>query len=276
MIPQFFYMDLNSDIIKANPNLDLYVDCTGTTVQKEDFTYHQPAGITDYHMLFLCSGELELKIEKRSYMIKSGQLIIISPNTPYFYASTNRSRPEYIWVNFTGYKVSQLLDSAHLPVNQPYSITYPDRIYDAFESFFDEFRYRPELYKVAVPYKFVRILVLFGRAKEDIPRKETGSFLNHALLYINVHYPKNITTELLAKEENMSCAHFRRLFRKKTGMTPTQYITLLRLKHAERMLAETKLNVKEIAHKVGFSDQLYFSKVFSKHFGVSPSEFRNR
>lgn len=276
MVPQFFYMDLNSDAIKANANLELYVDSTGTSVQKEDFTYHQPAGIPDYHMLFLCSGELEVKVEDSSYMMNSKQLIIIPPNTPYFYANANNSRPEYIWVNFTGYKVNQTLESAHLPVKKPCSITYPDRIFDAFESFFDEFRYRPELYKLAIPYKFVRIIVLFGRARESLKREETGSFLNHALLYINIHYPENITTELLAKEENMSCAHFRRLFRKKTGMTPTQYITLLRLKHAERMLLETKLNVKEISQKIGFSDQLYFSKVFSKHFGVSPSEFRNR
>jgi len=59
-----------------------------------------------------------------------------------------------------------------------------------------------------------------------------------------------------------------------TGITTMNYIRILRLELAQKMLEETPESISNISLKCGFSDTHYFSNCFKKHFGISPSEFR--
>ncbi len=274
MIQQAYFMDLSGSDNKCITDQELYVNSTGSSVFEGDFEGGHRLGRKDYHLLYLYSGELNIKYGKKHGILKCGQLIIFPPDTPFFYANSKNARTEYMWINFTGSKAENLIHSVGVPMNIPYTVTVPQYIFEGFETFFTEFRFRPELHEVAIPYKLVHLMVLFGRSKKGQIRSKKSGPLTDTLIYIGENYTKDIATEDLAAMEHLSCAHFRRLFKEKTGMTPTQYITAMRLKYAEQMLLETELSIKEIAKSVGFSDQLYFSKVFSNHFGSSPTEFR--
>jgi len=65
-----------------------------------------------------------------------------------------------------------------------------------------------------------------------------------------------------------------KLFHAELGQTPAEYIQYVRMKHAVMLLNQTEFPIHEIARRVGYSDALYFSKVFSRNYGVSPSRFR--
>ena len=73
--------------------------------------------------------------------------------------------------------------------------------------------------------------------------------------------------------------YLRKLFKKEVGVTPLEYMTGLRMKKAEGMLSSAwsrDYSVAEVAEMCGYSDPLYFSRVFNKHFGCSPSAFAKR
>ena len=74
----------------------------------------------------------------------------------------------------------------------------------------------------------------------------------------------------------MSVSWFIRNFKEYTGSTPTQYILSLRISNAQTLLDSTNYNITEIAEIVGYDNLLYFSRLFRKQSGMSPSEFRNR
>ena len=274
MIQQAYFMDLSGSDNKCITDQYLYVNSTGTSVFEEDFEGGHRFGRKDFHLLYLYSGELNMKYGKKSTVLKCGEIIILPPDTPFSYSNTKKTKTEFMWINFTGSKAESLIRSVNLPINKPYTVTLPQYIFEGFETFFTEFRFRPRLHEVAIAYKLVHLMVLFSRSEQGRVRSKKSGPLTDTLIYIGENYTQDIATEDLAAMEHLSCAHFRRLFKKKTGMTPTQYITSLRLKYAEQMLLETELSIKEIAKNVGFSDQLYFSKVFSNHFGMSPTEFR--
>jgi len=82
------------------------------------------------------------------------------------------------------------------------------------------------------------------------------------------------STDELANAAGLSRAYFARLFKQHTGQSIREYLTQQRLSHARQMLVEGMLNVSQVAYAVGYDDPFYFSRQFTKAFGVSPSRFR--
>lgn len=98
--------------------------------------------------------------------------------------------------------------------------------------------------------------------------------LKDVLSYIRKNIDKNITLEELAEVSGMSPRYFCRVFRNMTGRTPIDYVNYYRVETASQMLITTGESVTEIALNCGFNDMSYFSKMFKKLKGISPSKFR--
>ena len=80
--------------------------------------------------------------------------------------------------------------------------------------------------------------------------------------------------EMICRQFSMSPAYFSTMFRKETGITCVAYLTDVRLNKAVELLNQTNDKTYMIAQKVGYQEQNYFSYVFKKKFGVSPTKFR--
>ncbi len=74
----------------------------------------------------------------------------------------------------------------------------------------------------------------------------------------------------------MSPNYFSTIFKRETGKTYIAYLTGLRMEKAVELLKNTQLKTYAIAERVGYQEQNYFSYVFKKTYGVSPSKYRNR
>lgn len=82
-----------------------------------------------------------------------------------------------------------------------------------------------------------------------------------------------IDVEQLAQESGVSYVKFYQEFKRYTGMSPLQYITTSRLNESLQLLANEPSSIAEVAHAAGYEDELYFSRLFRKYIGVSPSEY---
>ncbi|AUP79472.1 helix-turn-helix domain-containing protein [Flavivirga eckloniae] len=91
---------------------------------------------------------------------------------------------------------------------------------------------------------------------------------------IELHRYSNLSLDELAKLCNLSLSSFKREFKKIFNDTPNNYITDQKLKRAKELLRITEMPVSEIAFGVGFNDPLYFTRIFKKKIGDSPSEYR--
>ncbi len=80
----------------------------------------------------------------------------------------------------------------------------------------------------------------------------------------------------VARRLGLSYPHFRLLFRGLTGLPPGQYIRCRRMEKSARLLRQSRMEIKDIANQVGYEDIFHFSKLFKKHFRVSPGRFRAR
>lgn len=94
------------------------------------------------------------------------------------------------------------------------------------------------------------------------------------VLYIRKHLNEAIELEKLAEISCLSKDHFIRLFKKKLGTTPLQYINQKKIEKAQLLLITEELAVKEIAFQLAFDDYSYFNRLFKKTTGVTPQEYR--
>lgn len=105
----------------------------------------------------------------------------------------------------------------------------------------------------------------------------TNVMTEKAKLYIDEHYAESdISVEQLCNYLNVSATYFSVMFKKETGMSFVSYLTKVRLEHAVELLNNTEDKSYIIAEKVGYTEPNYFSYVFKKQYGVSPSKYRTQ
>ena len=142
-------------------------------------------------------------------------------------------------------------------------------------------------------YSYEKLASLFGTALEMLkylkglledkfnteqermlPRRRT----EHSTRYSNLStiiFCDDISLQSISKEFDINANYVSQLFKKEMGTTFTEYLTNLRIDYACKLLATTALTLIEIAEKSGYDDYFYFSRIFKKVKGISPSAYRD-
>lgn len=110
--------------------------------------------------------------------------------------------------------------------------------------------------------------------KKAVKAPEQLKKIRPCMEYISMHFNESITIDSLCDLAHMSKGYMTRLFLEATGLTPARYINSVRLKKASQLLEETKINITEVALECGFDDPNYFTRLFKKNYGQSPSRYR--
>lgn len=115
----------------------------------------------------------------------------------------------------------------------------------------------------------IKIIVSSRGWTENSRHKDAVDFMIH---YAHTHYPEEINLEDLSKQLYLSRNYLNQIFKKATGETFTNYVIRVRMEKAKALLIEGKLMIYEISEKVGYKNVPYFSSIFKKYYGMSPSE----
>ncbi len=107
--------------------------------------------------------------------------------------------------------------------------------------------------------------------------KETrvnSSLILKAIQFIKEHYRSEITLEDISREVNISSHYFSKLFKDEVGENFIDYVTSMRIQKSKELLMENQLSIKEISFEIGYGDPNYFSRIFKKVVGISPTEYK--
>lgn len=100
--------------------------------------------------------------------------------------------------------------------------------------------------------------------------------VHRAQEWLQGHYAQDVHLEALAAHVGMSPRNFARRFKEATGESPLNYLHALRVAMAKRLLESSRLTVQEVSEEVGYADLIFFRKLFKRHAGLSPSDYRKR
>ena len=94
--------------------------------------------------------------------------------------------------------------------------------------------------------------------------------------YIDRNYKKDISAKDVAGILGYSDVYFSKVFKQLFDDNFINYLTKIRIDRAKVLLKDVSFNIKEVGKSVGYADSNYFTKVFKRSIGISPSEYRNR
>ncbi len=108
-----------------------------------------------------------------------------------------------------------------------------------------------------------------------VTNDKTGQMMKDVDLYLRKNYMHNISLESVADTVNLNAVYFSKLFKMQFKTNFINYLTDIRISVAKEMLSNLSLNAKEIGEMVGYIDPNYFTKIFKKKVGMTPSDYRN-
>ena len=249
------------------------VNCAGITATSDAYNTVNQAGRIDWYLLYVISGTLFVGEAPETKECTSGNFIIFPPNTPYHYKHNQGEDIECFWIHFSGSDVERAIDQYGFglfpEINQvSHDMVINARYSNIFNTFVQNDRFRDRELSIL----FDRLLLsLAKRSKGD---HSTKGALNKSINFINENYSTNIYIPDLARLENLSLSRYNTVFREVTGISPSDYIKQLRLNAACELLLSTDLPINEIGETVGYPNQCFFSKMFKRNIGVTPTEYR--
>ena len=245
---------------------------------KERLPTWRPRGRLDYQLLYVASGKTVFSFNGEPKEVAAGHMVLFQPRQEQRYEYFAVDRPEVYWVHFTGSDVRNILRHYDIPLdrNVIYSGSSATYAY-LFKEMINELQTCRTGYQELLEMYLRQIFLLVQRSWEE--RKPTVSSylqeeIDYARKYFNEHYNEDISIEEYAQSRGMSVSWFLRNFKQMTMKSPMQYILAIRINNAVSLLETTDYNVTEISTIVGYENPLYFSRIFKKQKGVSPSEYR--
>lgn len=241
----------------------------------------RPKGRLDYQLIYIASGVAHFYFgaDQKETIVSAGTFILFQPKEYQKYTYYGSEHTEAFWIHFSGHSVKKILKSCGIPLDKKLLFPETHALYaDTFKQIINEINQKDSGYEMMIELLFKRLLLLISRnCKSDKDHKESFAMKEAelAMKYFQEHYHENISIEEYAASRGMSISWFIRIFKEYASCTPLQYILSRRIINAQTLLESTDYSINEISNIVGYDNQLYFSRLFTKQKGMSPQKYRN-
>ena len=234
-----------------------------------------PAVRDHYLIHYILSGRGVFSGGGKEYHLSSGDGFLVEPSHVVHYVADREDPWEYCWIGFNGSDAKRLMGQTGLLDRSPVFHYDEDRL-------FEELLMQICNASGSGPSDEAKMesgLLLFLAALMDkfgVPSAQHTNgyeYVQKAIKFIEYNYSSDIGIIDIASSVGISRSHLYRLFMQHISIPPNEYLMRYRISKASELLESGNLSVGEVAYSAGFSDQLYFSRVFKKCMGVPPSRF---
>ncbi len=228
------------------------------------------------HALFIAiEGEALLEIDKEQFEV--GKLIAItcSPGQTLGLLQASQDFKGYViffWIYEDDQNYCLQMSKNIRPFLKEKRLKIPEKAAFLCHELFEGWMSNKGMCKFRCQIDFQEIVFLII-SHHSIEKEKMYLSLVGAKQYIEENYMKDITIQQLAELVKLSPKYFADLFKRKFGKTVMEYVSELRLQEAKCHMHKGKMKIREIAHKVGYSDEFYFSRKFKKEIGLTPSGY---
>lgn len=254
-----------------------------------------PERVTDFHVLLLIlSGEFHVIEDGVEHVLRKGDVFFLKAGVKHWGVDKTAKGTSWYWVHFYPPEIDDpglpkasaiQVRSAFYAAEQYHRwVTLPKRLQlkdstdltSRLAHLHRLFGKTSPLHRYWVSARFYEVLLALLESAAEQREASSRKQLLAAMVqeYIDTHYQRPIDSESISRELGMNYRYLSTVFREATGLRLRGYLNLVRVRQATHLLRNTAYNISEIAHRVGFADPLYFSRIFKRETGISPTEYR--
>lgn len=238
----------------------------------------RPRGRPDFQLIYVSAGKAHFHFSDKEEIVSAGHMVLYRPKEPQKYEYYCEDQTEVYWVHFTGGNVKNILRS--------YGMTDEKRVFycgsgleyqNHFRTMIQELQMCKDDYQEMLEMHLRQIFITIHRylnTEATVGNSQIAEAIDKSKTYFSEHYNEDIRIDEYASSQGMSTSWFIRNFKQYAGETPMQYILARRIHNAELLLKNPQYNITEISQIIGYENPLYFSRVFKKIKGLSPSDYR--
>jgi len=259
-------------------NTDLNMYQCGTEVC-EPGHYYGPAVRDHFLIHYIHSGKGRFCIGEREYLLHKGQCFLICPDIVTYYQADFEDPWHYSWVGFHGLKAEGYLQQAGLSLEHPiFTCNSEDFISNCFSLMIESRALRQGREIRLLGYLYLFLSQLIEQHGIDRPSDRTGTgkevYVQKAVEYIGMNYSRKMSISELSRHIGLDRSYLGSLFKEQLGVSPQDFLIRFRMNKACELIKSDNLTIGDISRSVGYDDPLLFSKLFKKHLGVPPREYR--
>lgn len=248
-----------------------------------------PRSIEANLFVFVIDGGATFCIEQTVYEVSAGDILIIPAET--MYIAKTESFCEYFFFHFSGKIDKTEVAPDFSMINNSFSFSLQEvkhkyicfdlkisnddvfnKVYTSIINCMDYRSYSTQSGRLLLDAEFSKIMFLLGETVEN-EHNNMPTLVKKMIIYIKKNLTKPLSLSEISSQCSVSAPYASRIFKKHMNMTVTEYINSEKLCYACELIRNTSMNISEIADYLGYCDVFYFSKLFTKKFGKSPSKY---
>ena len=236
-------------------------------------------GADTYDLLYLFDGSITIHSGPDRKVISKGEALLLR-SCDSFEITQNSGPLDILILRNSGLLSSSYYEIIANRTIKPIFLKNTEIWKELIEKVIYYARFPNNLNNVLVSHVMSHIFVelytnLCGNNRQESPLSHPKWF-SETLDFIEEHYSEELTIELLASRIDMSESYFYKSFKECAGISPYQYLTKIRIDHAQSLLTTTELQIKFIARTVGYNSVNHFIRHFHRLTDMTPSEYRNQ
>lgn len=249
-----------------------------------------------YEIYYLLSGEKYYFIKDKTYHIKEGDIVLINSYDLHRTSLVKNHDSERIlvalkdkFIDFirNSYPDMDLMacfkkDMPVLRLKEEDSAFIKEHLYKMLNLYNKNSQSTSKINELYLKILSIELLILLNKfADYNEPEIFEHPSIVHkkisdAIIFINKNYMNEHSLESISTQFHISKFYFARLFKEITGLTFIDYLNIIRLKAAQKLLTTTDFSISRISNEVGYSDASYFCRVFKRYCNYSPVQYRKR
>ena len=248
--------------------------------QKHPHMLHHHKDVLE--LLYIASDSGHYIVGDYEYSVTAGDMIVCNAGIPHGEDPFQEHSIQTFCLAFTGVSLPKLPPCHAIADDSRPVLSLGERNYitaTLLPSLYQMFHAKEDNYEICL-HLAIGILLMTRQMIVERDKNLTPSAIKKAKLiysitdYINNHYKEALTLKEISDAVYMSKSYLSTLFKQESGLSPIQYMMQRRIGEAQSLLIETLIPVTEIGYSLGFSSDPYFSKMFKKYVGITPSEYR--
>jgi AraC-like DNA-binding protein len=231
--------------------------------------------LNEYQLIYITKGGGSFCTKRGRFDIRAGMIFMLFPGEWHWYAPDETMGWDEHWVGFAGENPEHLFHKGFFSPKDPlFEIGLQDSVLFRYNACIDIARREPPGFQWKLGSHIMLLMAeMLSYSRQNGQNSMNEEIIQKARFTFEESIYENIDMKTLSNNLGVGYSNFRQIFKDYSGMSPYQYFLHLKINKAKTLLQRGDLSIKEIAHKLSFENQYYFSRLFKKKTGAPPTEW---